>query len=294
MNTPLLSDSPAALEALSRVSVLYTDLDGTLLGLGGSLLTDEHQSPSASTAEAIARINAAGLTIVITTGRNRIQCAEIARLLGWRGFIAELGCVVVPDRGAEPLYLTGDWPEGSLAAGETPFDAIERLGAMRVLTEAFPGRLESHAPYHVNREATHMLRGSLDLDEACKVLSGLELPVAIVDNGIIHPVSTGLAPEITEVHAYHLIPAGVTKAKTVAADLARRGLEHNQAAMIGDSATDIAVADEVAMGVVVANALNDARAQEAASRRANVYATAHQRGSGWTEFANAWLAARSR
>ena len=53
MTIPLLADIPAALDALSRVEVLYTDLDGTLLGPGGSLLVDGDGAPSAATAEAI-------------------------------------------------------------------------------------------------------------------------------------------------------------------------------------------------------------------------------------------------
>jgi predicted mannosyl-3-phosphoglycerate phosphatase (HAD superfamily) len=292
MTTPLLSESPAALGALSGVGTLYTDLDGTLLGFGGSLLIDGKGDPSAATAEAIARINSAGLTVVIATGRNRLQCAEIARLCGWRGFIAELGCVIVPDRGADPLYLTGEWPDDALEPGETPFAAIERLGAPTALAEAFPGRLEPHAPYHLNREATHMLRGSLDLAAARAVLGELELPVGIVDNGIIHPLSTGLSADITEIHAYHLMPAGVTKAAAVAVDLDRRGVAREQAGAIGDSASDVGIADEVALGVVVANGLADRFVRDAAEARENVYATAGKRGSGWVEFADAWLMAR--
>jgi hydroxymethylpyrimidine pyrophosphatase-like HAD family hydrolase len=292
MVTPLLSESPTALDALSRVEVLYTDLDGTLLGHGGSLLVDGDGDCSAATAEVIARLNSAGLKCVIATGRNRIQCTEIARLLGWRGFIAELGCVIVPDRGADPIYLTGDWPDDALGGGETPWEAIERLGAPAALFEAFPGRLEPHAPYHLNREATHMLRGSLDLDAAAALLGGLELPIEIVDNGIIHPLTTGLAPDITEIHAYHLIPAGVTKAGAVALDLARRGLARERSAAIGDSAADVEMADATSVGVVVANALADSQVRDAAETRDNVYATEAKRGSGWVEAAEAWLGAR--
>ncbi len=292
MTIPLLSASPSALEALAAVETLYTDLDGTLLGLGGSLLIDGSGAPSASTAHAVARVNAAGLTVVITTGRNRIQCAEIARLLGWRGFIAELGCVIVPDRGAEPIFLAGDWPTDALEPGETPHHAIERIGALDALFEAFPGRLEHHAPYHHNREATHMLRGSLDIAAAQALLSQFELPLDLVDNGIIHPLSTGLAEDITEVHAYHLMPAGVTKAGSVAADLARRGLAPEQAAALGDSATDAEMADAVSLGVVVANALHDSRVLAAAQARDNVLATSGERGDGWSEFAGLWLSSR--
>ena len=290
---PLLTDSPVALDCLSRVEIVYTDLDGTLLGIGGSLLVDGDGAPSTATAEAIARVNAAGLTAVITTGRNRIQCTEITRLLGWRAFIAELGGVVVTDRGAEPVYFTGDWPADAVLPGETPWEAIERVGAPRVLCEHFPGRIEPHAPYHYNREATHLLRGHVDVVEAQVALDALELPVSIVDNGVIHPLSTGLVG-VDEVHSYHLAPPGLTKVNAIAADLVRRGLERDQAAAIGDAPADLEMADATGLCVLVGNALRHEGVAEAASNRDNVYATRGRRGDGWAEFANAWLAARVR
>jgi hydroxymethylpyrimidine pyrophosphatase-like HAD family hydrolase len=292
MTIPLLADSPAALDALSRVEILYTDLDGTLLGLGGSLLVDAQGSPAVQTAEAVSAVNLAGLPVVLTTGRNRIQCTEISRLLGWRGFIAELGCVIVPDRGAAPVYFTGDWPADALVAGQTPYDRIISAGAVEALVAAFPGKLEPHDPYHVNREATVLLRGSLDVEEARAVLGELEVAVEIVDNGIIRPLATGL-DDVAEVHAYHLMPPGVTKAGAIVRDLARRGIAREQAAAIGDAATDVGMADAVGVGVVVANALADARVQAAAVGRDNVYAVTRERGEGWAQFAAAWIATRS-
>ena len=288
---PLLSESPSALGALSRVEVLYTDLDGTLLGRGGSLLVGGEGQPSVATAEAVMRLNIAGLSAIITTGRNRLQTAELSRLLGWRGFIAELGCVIVPDRGADPVYYTGDWPDGMLEPGDTPFELIARAGALSALMRAFPGHIEPHTPYHLDREATHVLRGHLDMTLSQAVLDELEVPVEIVDNGVIHPPATSLA-ELPEIRAYHLIPAGVTKAGAVQRDLARRGLTAGSAAAIGDSASDVVMADATALGIVVANACDDSGVSAQAHGRDNVYATAAKRGDGWAEFATAWLRAR--
>ena len=291
MTIPFLADSPATLDALARVEILYTDLDGTLLGRGGSLLVDGEGRPGLQTAEAVHALNVAGLPAVVTTGRNRVQCTEITRLLGWRGFIAELGCVIVPDRGAEPVYFTGDWANDVLSPAETPYERIVRAGAVEALVRAFPGKLEPHAPYHLNREATVLLRGSLELAEARGVLGELEVGVEIVDNGIIHPLSTGLAG-VAEIHAYHLMPPGVTKAGAVALDLARRGIAREHAAAIGDAATDVGLADAVAFAAVVANALADKRVLSAAQERDNVYALTGARGEGWAEFARLWIAAR--
>lgn len=292
-STPLLVDSPAALDLLARVEIVYTDLDGTLLGIGGSLLVNGDGAPSAATAEAIARVNAAGLTAVITTGRNRIQCIEITRLLGWRAFIAELGGVIVTDPGGESVYYTGDWPADAMRPGETPWDAIERVGAPRILCELFPDRIEPHAPYHYNREATHLLRGHVDVAQAQVALDRLELPVSIVDNGVIHPRSTGLTG-VDEVHSYHLAPRGLTKVNAIAHDLARRGLTPQQAASIGDAPADLEMAGATGLCVLVGNAFKHAGMTEAAATHNNVYATRGWRGDGWAEFATAWVSARVR
>jgi phosphoglycolate phosphatase len=291
MTIPLLADSPEARDALEHVEVMYTDLDGTLLGFGGSLLVDGLARPSTVVADAVVRLNEANLPVVIATGRNRVQCTEITRLLGWRAFIAELGGVIVPDRGAEPIFNTGDWPDDVLDPGETPYQRIERAGALEVLMRAFPGQLEPHAPYHMNREATVLLRGAIDLAEARRLLDDLDIPIDIVDNGIVKPLSTGLVG-VTEIRAYHLMPPGVTKSGAIVRDLALRGLVREQAASIGDAATDVKMADECALGVVVANALADERVLDAAQKRSNVYSTTGERGDGWTEFAQLWRIAR--
>ena len=288
---PYLDEGLDVPETLARASVLFTDLDGTLLAPGGLLLGDAHGAPSVATAEAVVAINRAGLAAVITTGRNRLQCMELCRVLGWRAFIAELGTVVVDDLNGPPAYFLGDWPEGALLPGETPFDAIVRSGAPDVLRRLFPGRIEEHTPWHLDREATHVLRGNIDVAEARAALDELELPVAINDNGIVRAPQNTLVG-VTEVHAYHLVPKGVTKTRAIRQVLAGRGLTREDALAIGDSATDVEMADAVALGVMVRNALDDGRVLAEAAWRDNVVATRGERGEGWTELASAWLAAR--
>ena len=291
MGLPALSESPEAIEALSGIELLYTDLDGTLLGRGASLLTDSGGSPAITTAEAIVRLNSTDLKAIICSGRNRLQLSEISRVLGWDGFLAELGCVVVSERGAEPLYFMGMWTGDELMVGETPYEAIVRVGAIEALQEAFPGRVEYHDPHHLNREVTHVLRGGLDASAAQEVLDSLPLPIDIVDNGIIHPPRTSLI-DVEEVHAYHLIPSGATKPQGIALDLERRGLPAKHVAAIGDSATDVAMAEVASVMVLVRNALDDSVVLSSAEKFDNVYAVAGRNGAGWVEFVDAWMAAR--
>lgn len=295
---PLIGQDADALQALSRVRVLYTDLDGTLLAKGGCVLADSEGSPSTVPAEAIVALNHSGLTVVPISGRGRMQLIELSRLLGWTDFIAEAGAILVrgvgtPD-GSTVTYNNGSWPAGTLEAEQTPFDLIRRSGALEILTDAFPGLIEPHTPWHENREATHLLRGCLDAHEAQALLDRLDPPIGILDNGLVRNGGTlqcnGNLP-----HAYHLVPRGVSKAQAIELDLAARGFTREHAAAIGDSVTDIEMADAVAVMALVDNAFESTgvRAELDRTSRPNVYRTCCQRGQGWAEFAHAWAAAAS-
>jgi hydroxymethylpyrimidine pyrophosphatase-like HAD family hydrolase len=288
---PYFDETNGAMEALSHARVLFTDVDGTLLGRGASILADGQGQPTLDTVAAIADLNRAALPVVIASGRNAKQLRELTRLLGWSDFIGELGCVRSYDRGARVVYETGDWPAGVLRAGETPYQAIEREGAVSLLMARFPGLIEYHDPWHLDREVTHMLRGNVPIAGAQAALDELPLPVTIVDNGIIHPRRHTLVG-VTEIHAIHLVPTGASKQRSIAAYLAERGLSREDALAIGDSAADIGMADAVAVMACVANGLDDPLLLEQARGRANVLAVHRTFGSGWAELAHAWLAAR--
>lgn len=288
-----LDEMPDLGERLARAKILYTDLDGTLLGRGACLLKDGEGAPSLDAATAAVELNRAGLKVSICSGRNARQLMEVSRMLGWDDFISELGAVRRYREGARKVYDTGDWPDGVCLAGETPYEAIIRVGALDALRESFPGLIEYHDPWHLDREVTHVLRGNVPLAGAQAVLDALPLPVTLVDNGIIHPPKHTLVGVI-EVHAFHLVPTGIGKQHAIAADLAERGLERDQAIAIGDSAADLAMADAVGLMVVVRNGLDDPvlRAGLGARPDGDIVATRAAFGSGWRQLAEAWLSAR--
>jgi hydroxymethylpyrimidine pyrophosphatase-like HAD family hydrolase len=288
---PFLEEHPDAAVRLATAHTLFTDLDGTLLGRGASILADGEGRPSLDAVTAITRLNAAGLRVVMTSGRNARQLRESSRLLGWSDFIGELGCVRSYDRGARVVYDTGIWPEGATLLGETPYQAIVRVGAVALLMDAFPGLIEYHDPWHLDREVTHMLRGRVDVAAAQALLDTLPLPVTLVDNGIIHPQRHSLTCD--EIHAIHLVPTGVSKRGAITRDLAEHGATREQAIAIGDSATDVGMADATGLMVCVRNGLADPLLVAAARGRADVCATHATHGSGWAELADAWLAARA-
>lgn len=228
--------------------VLYTDIDGTLVGPLGNLLWDSARNPTAVAAEALVRAARDGLEIVAVTGRARVGMWEVARILGLATWFCELGGVRVYERGEQVVHDHGAYPGPG-----SPGDAL--AGARDLLTGRFPGRIEEHTPWNTAREASVLLRGSVDPDEAQAVLGGAGFDWAeLVDNGVIpRPFET--LPGVDRVRVYHLVPRGVSKQAAIAADRALRGLRREECAMIGDAAADLECRVEVGRCFLVANAL---------------------------------------
>ncbi|MRS12598.1 MAG: hypothetical protein EG823_05960 [Actinobacteria bacterium] len=295
--TPLLTADPRALEALTDVRVLYTDLDGTLVAQGGSVLADAAARPSLVVAERIVEISRAGLSVVPVSGRGRLQLRELTQLLGWDGYIAEAGGIIVHGTGLdyEDRVDTGTWPANVPGTGVTPFEAINGVRAAETLFEAFPGRIEHYAPWQLDREVSLLLRGCLDAAAGQAVLDTLPLPLDLIDNGLLRSYGTLTCRDMPP-HAYHVVPKGVSKTRAIELDLAWRGLSRGQAAAIGDSATDLEMADAVGVMVLVANAFgsNGVVSGLAENPRDNVWRTERERTEGWAEFADAWLEAGRR
>jgi hypothetical protein len=234
---------------------VYVDLDGTLLGPGASLFAGADGRFSLLAARALEACARADAEVVIYSGRKQSSVFEVARLIGSRAFIFEIGCGMVLD--GELEWLT-DGVEPSAAAG-TIFDQIEASGAVELLlsASAFAGRLEPHTPWSVQRDVSHLFRGDVSLDEAADVLSSAGLDwLRLVDNGVIpEAVALGLMPGVDVVRAYHLIPAGASKGRAVARHMRARGYAPSECIACGDSREDLSAADVVGTFWLMANAL---------------------------------------
>jgi HAD superfamily hydrolase (TIGR01484 family) len=255
-----------------RPRILYTDLDGTVFGPGGSLFAGAGGETTPRPAAALAALHRARVELVPVSGRTVRQVRETARLLGARDFIAELGGVTCYDLGREVVRPPFD-------RGGTPYQAMAESGAAGLLLEAFPGRIVPHAPWSFEaREASMLFRGQVDLPEARDMLSRSGYGwVDLQDNGIIARSFEDL--DVPEVHAYHLVPRGVDKATAVRADLRRRELGSDGAAAVGDSASDSALAPYVGAVFIVANG----RAALEGQPSPNVYLTDGAFGDGFAD-----------
>ncbi len=254
---------------------LYLDLDGTLLGQGASLLHDGEGNVSIDGVRAMQACLRAGVEVVIMSGRRRTQVAEDARLLGQSSFIYEAGACLVLD--GEEHWMTGDLLPGDLTISQQ----IEDSGAPALLLESFPGRLEYHEPWHLNREVSHLFRGLVDAQEVDSLLarSG-HGNLRLVDNGVVSRRSPAL-DGLPHVRCYHLVPAGASKAAAVALHMRARGLSRGDVFAIGDSREDLACAEHVGVMWLVANAVErDGSIREAIAAHANARVCSAGHGSG--------------
>ena len=223
------------------IHCVYTDLDGTLLGRGASLFHTAEGDFTLLPTRGIEACHRAGAEVVLKSGRRRVQVMEDARLLGQRSYIFEMGAGMVID--GELTFLTGELQPRE---GASIHRQIAESGAPELLLERFSGRLEPHAPWHVDREVSHVLRGLVEVGEANALLASAgHGALRLVDNGEGRPGS----------RTYHLIPAGVSKARAVEAHMRARGYAPEECIGVGDSQEDLGVAAVVGRFFLVANAV---------------------------------------
>lgn len=240
---------PEAKRLLRRVRVVYTDLDGTMMGPGGCFFRDLSGELTLRPARVLLEALRRGVDVVPVSGRSGIQMRETARLLGLRNYIAELGVQTVYDLGEEVVFDAGDFAAG----GDHLFRAIMKTGAVDFLLQRYRERLEYHTPWSEWRECTPLFRGLVDLDEVNGLLGERFPGLVLVDNGVLPRTSPTL--KVSEVHAYHLVPSGVSKEGAVAGDMRRRGFGREESVAVGDSEADLAFAGVVGVFFLVRNGL---------------------------------------
>ncbi len=229
---------------------VYVDLDGTMVGRGGSLFHDEEGAVSLMGARAIEAAHRAGVEIVPVSGRRRDTVREPARALGATAFSFEIGGGLVVD--GEDFWQTGEMQP---ADGRSVYDQMASRGVVDLLTHHFDGFLELHTPWHVGREVSVLFRGDVDVAVAQQLLADHgSSDLRLIDNGYVGGLPTGgtgfqggpgestLDAEVKFPRSYHLAPEAVSKAAAV--DRHRRIREYDIADTIsvGDSAEDVGMA----------------------------------------------------
>ena len=265
-------------ELLSGIKVVYTDLDGTMLGRNGSFLHDPDGAATLEPAEALLAARAASVDVVPASGRALRGLQTDARLLGLPTVIAEMGAQISYEFGRDVVQNFGETPKPGLPAA-----IMEEVGAVKLLLDRYKGLLEHHTPWSGWRECTHLFRGKVDTAEADAVLAEHGFGwVTLHDNGRLHGEYLGIPKGAAR--AYHLQPRGVSKGLAVAIDRERREFSREHAVAIGDAFADLELASEVGVFVMVRDALvGDPQLAERVGTMDNVLVTDRPQNLGWAD-----------
>ncbi len=263
------------------VRIVYSDLDGTMVGPRGCFFRAEGGAVDLEPARALADLLAAEVPLVLVSGRTKAQLIEACGIFGADGYIAELGALL--GWRANP---SGSRAGTRLIRGAMPaeLDAVPDELVERLLAR-FASRLEFHSPWHLGHEIDVMLRGQVDVAEVESWLSGEGFGwLRCRDNGVLPSTSESLAAselDVPALHVYHLVPDGIGKGIAVAEDLARRGIDPADALAIGDSASDLEMAPLVGRFSLVENGARPPHMAALIGRHGNVQVEDGSHGAGW-------------
>lgn len=290
-------------ERLRRVRYVISDADGTMF-TSGKAVVDAAGKPSFELVETIVELARAGVGVIPCTGRNRAMTLEDARLLAFPGWIAEMGGLLCTKQCSNPewSYYTGEMPytPEQQAAGITPHDVVCNTGVIDEMLRRWPGKLE---PYHDNgigfdyREVTVALRGSIDEDEAQRMLDATGLPIYLADNGFVPRISGDTTLECDPVHpvgvhTYHITPRGVDKGTGIARYLELQGWDPAWVLGCGDSPADLTMAPVVGTFLLMHNGIDNPKTQDALASCENVLVSERDSTDGWCDSMRMVLAAK--
>jgi hydroxymethylpyrimidine pyrophosphatase-like HAD family hydrolase len=263
--------------------IVYTDLDGTMVGPRGSFWHRADGGLTVAPATALAELHRADVPLVLVSGRTATQLVEAARIFAAGGFVAELGALVGWESGRETHLLSGELP--ARYDGRTPLSVMAELGVVERLLAEHPGRLEWHEPWHADHTADAMLRGRVDPLAVDAWLADLGMEwLTLKDNGAIPAVERfRLDPEAMPPRVYHLMPRGISKGAAIAWDLERRGIDPADAVGIGDSVSDLDMAPAVGRLWITANGAAVDGMRELLAAVPNVTVTEAAMGEGWAQ-----------
>jgi HAD superfamily hydrolase (TIGR01484 family) len=269
--------------------IVYTDLDGTMVGPRGSFWHAANRELTDDPATALVELHRAGIPLVLVSGRTFEQVIEAARIFAADGAIAELGATVAWNAGRGTYRLRGELP--SEFGDRTPMAAMAELGIVERLIADHPGQLEWHAPWHTTHEADALLRGRVDplAVDAWLAERGAGW-LTLKDNGALTATSRmTLDDDPLPPRVFHLMPRGISKGAAVAWDLERRGLAPEDAVAIGDSVSDLEMAPAVGRLWITANGAAVDGMTGLLDAVPNVTVTDRAMGEGWAQAVRASL-----
>ncbi len=218
---------------LHKLDVAYIDVDGTFVNNG--CLFRNREGYTLKNASAIYELLNAGVDVVMTTSRTKEQLKEIARLLGFKNYICEMGCEIVYNNGERVLKNYGN-----IKSEKDLNEWIESTGIVELFLERHKGKIRYYAPWASKVKTHPLLVGELDFEKVHTWIDEKFPQLRIVDNGRVPPEEDFKAP-----HAYHILPKNVGKKTAIAMDKKERCLKKENLIAVGNSMEDMIMADEV-------------------------------------------------
>ena len=244
------------------IKLISLDLDGTLLDPKGRV-TDASKA-------AIARARAAGLRVVINTGRD---CHEAA----W--FVREAGCDLLNSSAGGGMVSDGGtgrtiqrWDVGEKAARQAleialswDVDLMIFAGEQTLVNTRYKKFLEKNYPF----PAFHQY--AVVTDDPLGYMEERRLPLTKI-HGELEPsrypldrleAVEGVFLTTSSSHDFELVAAGTNKARALTLIAGMYGVPLEECAAVGDSANDLEVLQAVGTPIVMGNAPENVKAAAA-------------------------------
>ena len=244
------------------IKLISLDLDGTLLAPKGQI--------TAASKDAIAKAKAAGLRVVINTGRPAQEGVFFAR---------EAGCDLLVSGAGGGLVVDGETGR-TIRQWEVPEPPARRalelclswdvqlmiFAGSEVLVEpAYKKFLETHYPFPAFHEAATVT------EDLWGCMKAHKLPLVKIHgeiSGARPPVGELMAlPDVTlttsSTHDFELTAGGADKGAALAVIAARYGIPLDQCAAVGDSENDLGAFRVVGLPIAMGNAPENVKAAAA-------------------------------
>lgn len=287
-------------ERLARVRYVFTDLDGTMMGPGSTVLANAAGEPSCAFVETLIALKQAGIEVIPCSGRNRSMLHEDSRVLGLTSYIGEMGGIIMIDRPHDTWeYFTAEM-DYDPSCGLTPHEVIEQTGLCDQFISRWPGLIEFHNDMsngYKHREVTIGLRGEVPDEEAIALLDASGMALDWGDNGFLNYISAPTTlhlPEGVRGRAFNIMPKGLGKGRAIERFCELRGIDRAETPAIGDSSSDFLMADAVAQFIMVENALADPHADALLEKHPETVVARGRIVDGWVNAMRCLLEAQGR
>lgn len=264
-------DRRAASPALPlRYRLLVLDIDGTLVNSRDEL--------SPATCAALRQLSAAGMRIVLATGRRYSRVLDLAQQLGLDAPVVTASGALIKQPGDHVTLFRADFPREVLCR---TLEVVAAHGYEAVLYgdtfgegfDYYCVRVDVEQPelaeyYHLNA-GCHRLHEQLMSDPPEGIFAGFVMGTRDQMRALAAELDRTLPGELY-IHVLRspryrgtmceIAPAGVTKWSGIVQLAAQWGIEPEQICAVGDDVNDIPMIEAAGLGVAMGNAVEEVKA----------------------------------